>query len=174
MSSSLPAPLSDQVGRCVVVQVLGDAEAWVFDFDALPHTQQGDLVKHHLRAFDERMQREGKGDWAVRIKPFALLGHSMPREVLGRYDLSAPHEGILLLHAESGGVVYCAARDDERLAIAYPDVEAMEVRETHDPTPFDPSTAPFGYAVDRTPCEEFTLGELAMVMSLGGAELTFV
>jgi len=38
--------------------VCGDAEAYVFDFDALTDTQRADLVDTHLRAFADNLARQ--------------------------------------------------------------------------------------------------------------------
>jgi hypothetical protein len=170
----LPKPLNEWVGKCILVQIMGDAEAYLFDYDALPDEQRRALVDHHLRAFSARMKREGKDDWSKRVVPFALLGHSMPPEVRGRIDLSAPHEGVLLLHRESAGVLYCASNEDEQLAIAYPDTDALGAQETYLEDVWDPATTSFAYEVNRSECEGFTLGEIELTMSLGGAELTLV
>jgi hypothetical protein len=113
----MSSPLSDYIGKAIIVQVLGDAEAYVFDFAKLGDARQRELVTHHLAAFDARKRSEGKPEWSTMFVPFALLGESMPPAVRGKFDLSAPHEGVLLHHAETGALLYLASKGDAKLAI---------------------------------------------------------
>jgi hypothetical protein len=157
-----------------VVTVLGDADAYIFDFDALPTARKQELIRHHLAAFHARRLAEDKPDWAAKTVPFALLGHSIPPELLGRIDLSAPHEGVLMLHSESSTVLYVASNDDERLAVSHPEFEMLSLRKMGSRYELDAATTRFDYAVDRTESEGFTLGEIETFFQCSGAELTFL
>jgi hypothetical protein len=167
-------PLRKWFNKAVILDILGDAEAFVFDWEGLPPAKRQELVDHHLAAADDRLQAAGKGDWLQRLLPFALLGESLPRDVRGLFDLSAPHEGVLLWHVESGGILYCAHKDDPRLAIASHDLDSLNIRASFVDDTFDAARTTYAYAVDRSQSEEFTLGEIETRMEAAGTILRFV
>lgn len=166
--------VSDHVGKLTVVQVLGDAEAFVFDFAKLSSQRKAELVTHHLAAFDARKRNEGKADWAAEFVPFALLGHSMPRAILGRVDLSAPHEGVLLCHLKTGALLYAPSKADAKLVLMGTAPEMLEPRESFLSDVFDPEAQSYAYEVDRSESEGFTVGEIETLMTLAGGELTLI
>src|SRR6516162_9495763 len=55
--------MRDLSGRAMIVQILGDAEAYFFDFPRLSPVRRAEIVAHHLAAYDRRKQAEGKTDW---------------------------------------------------------------------------------------------------------------
>lgn len=178
-----PAPVREELeapslrelsGRAMIVQIVGDAEAYFFDFPRLSAARRAEIVAHHLAAYDRRKQAEGKADWHVHLVPIALLGESMPPPVRKRFDLSAPHEGVVLHHAESGALLYAASKDDDKLAILAPDLATIAPRPTFVGERFDPEQQTFAYAVDRSESQGFTLGEIETLMQAGGAELMLV
>jgi hypothetical protein len=158
----------------MIIHVVGDAEAYFFDFGKLAPAQRSELIEHHLAAYDRRKRDEGKPEWSAIFVPFALLGESMPPQVRGQFDLSAPHEGVLLLHPESGAVLYAASKDDDRLAIMAPDLDTLSPHASYVSDVYDPGTQSFAYAVDRSQSEGFTLGQIEMMMQLAGGELVMV
>lgn len=178
-----PAPAREQAkaptlrelsGRAMIVQILGDAEAYFFDFLRLSPERRREIVEHHLAAYDRRRQAEGKVDWVEHLVPIALLGESMPPPVRKRFDLSAPHEGVLLHHAETGALLYAASKDDDKLAILAPDLATISPRPTFVGETFDPEQQTFAYAVNRSESEGFTLGEIETMMQAAGADLMLV
>ncbi|MBM4782230.1 MAG: hypothetical protein GQE15_31510 [Archangiaceae bacterium] len=166
--------VSDHVGKLTIVQVLGDAEAFVFDFAKLSPQRQTELVTHHLAAFDARKQGEGKAGWVSEFVPFALLGHSMPPAILGRVDLSAPHEGVLLCHLKTGALLYAPSKADEKLVLMGTGPDMLEPRESFLSDVFDPNAQSYAYEVDRSECEGFTVGEIETLMTMAGGELTLI
>jgi hypothetical protein len=170
----MPTPFVDFCNQAVIVRILGDAEAFVFDFEALPKPKQEELVAHHLGAFDRRKRKEGKGDWLSRLVPFALLGESMPPAIRRQFDLSAPHEGVLLFHPETGAVAYCASKDDERLAIACPEAEMLSPQASYLKENYPAAKIDYAYDVDRSESENFTLGEIETLMTMNGVALQFI
>ncbi len=166
--------LRELSGRAMIVQILGDAEAYFFDFARLSPARRAEIVEHHLAAYDRRKQAEGKADWILSLVPIALLGESMPPPVRKRFDLSAPHEGVVLHHAETGALLYAASKDDERLAILAPDLATIAPRATFVSERFDPEQQTYAYAVDRSESQGFTLGEIETMMQAGGADLMLV
>jgi hypothetical protein len=169
-----PPPLDQLAGKAMIINVLGDAEAFFFDFGKLAPTRRDELIAHHLAAFDARKKNEGKANWADDFVPIALLGESMPPLIRGQFDLSAPHEGVLLHHAGTGALLYAASKDDEKLAIMAPDFETISPRDSYISDVFDPDLQSYAYSVDRSQSQGFTLGEIETVMRLAGAELTLV
>src|SRR5579862_8978243 len=84
-----PQPgVTDLAGKAMIIHILGDAEAYFFDFTRLSPARRDELIAHHLAAFDQRKKTEGEADWADQFVPIALLGESMPPPVRGRFDLS--------------------------------------------------------------------------------------
>lgn len=118
------APFANSI---VIFNVCGDAEAYVFDVDALAAPQREALVAGHLRAFVDNLQRQ-KRDPSDFV-PFALLGTSMPRAAQ-TFDMSAPHEGTLLLKRDSGRVLYVTAADDPRAFFVADSVAQLQLRES--------------------------------------------
>ncbi|MBL8940556.1 MAG: hypothetical protein JNM69_38790 [Archangium sp.] len=164
--------LIDHVGKLTIVQVLGDAEAFVFDFAKLSPQRQAELVSHHLAAFDTRKRAEGKAGWAAEFVPFALLGHSMPPAILGRVDLSAPHEGVLLCHLKTGALLYAPSKADGQLVLMGTAPDMLEPKASFLADVFDPNAQSYAYEVDRSDCEGFTVGEIETLMTMAGGELT--
>ncbi len=158
----------------MIVQILGDAEAYFFDFAKLSAARRAELIAHHLAAFDARKQGEGKTDWPDHFVPFALLGESMPPPVRQRFDLSAPHEGTVLYHPGTGALLYAASKDDDKLAILAPDLSTLSPQASFVSDVFDPNAQSYAYAVDRRDSQGFTLSEIETLMQTGGAELTLV
>ncbi|MBK9034877.1 MAG: hypothetical protein IPL61_27040 [Myxococcales bacterium] len=163
--------LAPHVGKLTIVTILGDAEAWFFDWATLPEAARADLLAHHLPAVRDRMAAT-KPDWLAKMQPVALLGESMPPPIRGRVDLSAPHSGVLLFAPEHEAVVYAPGGDDDRL-ILFADLEMLSPRDAIEAT-LDPAAAAFAYEVDRSESEGFTVGEIEMIMSMAGAELTLL
>jgi hypothetical protein len=161
-------------GKAMILQIVGDAEAYFIDFARLDPARRKELIAHHLAAYDARKQAEAKPDWHATLVPIALLGESMPPRVREQFDLSAPHEGVLLLHPETGAVLYAASKDDARLAIAAPDLATLAPKASFVSEVSDPASHSYAYAVDRSESEGFTLGQIELMMQLGGAELTLV
>ena len=56
--------VADFAGRAMLVQILGDAEAYFFDFARLGADKRSELIEHHLAGFDRRKRGEGRTDWA--------------------------------------------------------------------------------------------------------------
>ena len=161
-------------GKTMIIQIVGDAEAYFFDFAKLDPQRRGELVEHHLAAWDHRQRAAGKSDWTEHFVPFALVGESIPPSVRGRLDLSAPHEGLLLYHAASGAVLYAASKDDEKLAILAPDLDSLSTTESDITEVVDPTDQSYAYAVDRAISQGFTLGQIEELMQTMGASLTMV
>lgn len=118
-------PFANQI---VVFSVCGDAEAWVFDIDAIGAEERAALVATHLKAFAEQLRRRGS-DLLGEYEPFALLGNSMPAAALGVVDLGAPHEGTLLRKKKNGAIFYVAAADDVRGYFVADDATTLGFRE---------------------------------------------
>jgi hypothetical protein len=81
---------------------------------------------------------------------------------------------VLLLHPESGAVLYAASKDDDKLAIMAPDLDTLSPHASYVSDVIDPGRMSYAYAVDRSQSEGFTLGQIEMMMQLAGAELTLV
>jgi hypothetical protein len=94
--------------------------------------------------------------------------------VRGRFDLSAPHEGVILLHPQSNALLYAASKDDNRLAILAPDLATIAPHDSFVDEVFDPNAQSFAYSVDRSESQGFTLGEIETLMQTAGAQLTLV
>jgi len=166
--------LADLVGRAMIVQILGDAEAFFFDFAKLSPARRAELIEHHVDAYDRRKHAEGKPNWTEELVPVALLGESMPPAIRGRFDLSAPHEGLVLWHAPSGALLYAASKHDDKLAILAPDLATISPHESFVEEVFDPDRQSYAFAVDRSQSEGFTLAEIETLMQTSGAQLTLV
>jgi hypothetical protein len=153
----MDAALTPHLGRVVVYTVLGDAEAFVFDFDALSGAQRAALVAGHLAAFEANLK--GRGRSIDEFPPFALLGNSMPAGPGGTVDLSAPHEGALVTKRATGAVYYVSAADDLRLWEVADSVAALNFRESCVDRVFTPAALVF----DAPPTTHtgFTLDEWA-------------
>ena len=106
--------------------------------------------------------------------PVALLGESMPPPVRGRFDLSAPHAGVVLFHRPTGALLHSAGKHDERLAVMAPDVEMISPNESFVADVFDPAEQSYAYAVDGGESDGFTRANIEMLMQTGGAELILV
>src|SRR5258708_7163494 len=65
----IASALADLTGRAMIVQIVGDAEAYFFDFDRLGSDKRAELIEYHLAAFDRRKRAEGKLDWAESFVP---------------------------------------------------------------------------------------------------------
>src|SRR5512140_2282213 len=76
--------IAELVGRAMIVQILGDAEAFFFDFSKLSAARRRELISHHADAYDQRKHSEGKPNWTDELIPVALLGESMPPAIRGR------------------------------------------------------------------------------------------
>lgn len=159
------------VGKAMIIDIVGDAEAYFFDFHRLSDEHRAELLTHHLAAYDQRKRDEGKHDWWQAVVPIALLGESMPPKIRGLFDLSAPHEGVVLRHSESGALLYAASKDDDKLAVLAPDLESISPRESYISDVFDPSRQSYAFAVDRSESEGFTLSQIELLMQMGGMEL---
>jgi len=166
--------LADLAGRTMIVQIAGDAEAYFFDFERLGEGKRGELIAHHLAAFDRRKRAEGKTDWAESFVPVALLGESMPPPVRGRFDLSAPHEGVLLFHRPTGALLHASSKDDEKLAVLAPDLESISPSATFVDEVFDPAEQSYAYSIDRSESQGFTRSNIELLMQTSGAELMLV
>ena len=159
----------------MIVQILGDAEAYFFDFAKLSATKRAELIAHHLAAFDARKQGEGKADWADHFIPFALLGESMPPPDARRASISRRRtKGSVLYHPGTGALLYAASKDDDKLAILVPDLSTLSPQASFVSDVFDPNAQSYAYAVDRRDSQGFTLSEIETLMQTGGAELTLV
>lgn len=101
------------VNQMVVFSVCGDAEAWIFDGEALTPDDRVALAKAHLAAFSDQLRSRGV-DLFAEFEPFALLGTSMPAAARNAVDLSAPHEGAFLRKKKNGAIFYVAGADDLR------------------------------------------------------------
>jgi len=167
-------PLAAHNGKAMIIQILGDAEAYFFDYDQLSDAQRRELVEYHLAAWDARQRAEGATDWADTFVPVALIGESMPPDVRGRFDLSAPHEGVVLFHRPTGALLHASSKDDDQLAVMAPDVETISPAPSFVDDVFDPADQSFAYAVNREQSEGFTRANIVMLMQTGGAELILV
>lgn len=167
-------PLDAHAGKAMIIQILGDAEAYFIDFTRLSSAQRRELVDHHLAAWDARKRAEGQTDWAESFVPVALIGESMPPDVRGRFDLSAPHEGVVLFHKPTGALLHASSKDDDQLAVMAPDVETISPSASYVDDIFDPAEQSFAYTVDRSQSEGFTRSEIVTMMQAGGAELILV
>jgi hypothetical protein len=137
----MDASLTPHLGRVVLYTVLGDAEAFVFDFDALSVAQRAALVAGHLAAFAANLK--GRGRSVDEFPPFALLGESMPPEPGGTVDLSAPHEGALVTKRTTGAVYYVSAADDLRAWHVADSIAALGFRESCVDRVFTPAELTF-------------------------------
>jgi hypothetical protein len=156
----------------MIIQILGDAEAFFLDFSKLSDAQRRELVDHHLAAWDARKRTEGQPNWSDSFVPVALIGESMPPEVRDRFDLSAPHEGVVLFHRGTGALLHASSKDDDQLAVMAPDVESISPAPSYVSDVFEPET--FAYRVNRAESEGFTRANIVMLMQTGGAELILV
>lgn len=170
----IASALADLAGRAMIVQIVGDAEAYFFDFDRLGADKRGELIEYHLAAFDRRKRAEGKADWAESFVPVALLGESMPPPVRTQFDLSAPHEGVLLYHRPTGALLHASSKDDEKLAVLAPDLETISPIASYVDEVFDPAEQTYAYAIDRSQSEGFTRSNIELLMQTSGAELMLV
>ena len=142
-----------------------------FDFDRLGADRRAELIEHHLAAWDARKRSEGQPSWAETFVPVALLGESMPPPVRGRFDLSAPHAGVVLYHRPTGALLHSAGKHDEKLAVMAPDIETISPRESFLGDVFDPAEQSYGYAVDGEESDGFTRANIEMLIQTGGAQL---
>ncbi len=166
--------VADLSGRAMIVQILGDAEAYFFDFVRLGADKRAELIDHHLAGFAARKRAEGKSDWAESFVPVALIGESMPPVVRARFDLSAPHEGVLIFHRGTGALLHASSKDDAQLAVLAPDLGALSPAASFVDEIFDPADQSYAYEVDRRDSRGFTLGQIELLMQTGGAQLTLV
>jgi len=167
-------PLDTHAGKAMIIQILGDAEAYFIDFTRLTDAQRRELIEHHLAAWDARKRAEGQAGWADTFVPVALIGESMPPVVRGRFDLSAPHEGVMLFHKPTGALLHASSRDDDQLAVMAPDVETISPTASYVDEVFDPAEQSFAYSVDRSASQGFTRSEIVTMMQAGGADLILV
>ncbi len=107
---------------------LGDIEGYFFDWDSLNDERKEQLKENHFFELNKWCNENEKQTWLNFIKPFALIGHSIPPDILDQIDLSAPHEGMLFKHILNGGVLYCSNTNDNRLAIMSPEAKQFEFR----------------------------------------------
>ena len=167
-------PLSPHAGKAMIIQILGDAEAYIFDFARLSDAQRRELIEHHLAAWDARKRAEGQPGWTDTFVPVALIGESMPPDVRGRFDLSAPHEGVVLFHKPTGALLHASSKDDDQLAVMAPDIETISPQASFVDEVFDPAEQSFAYTVNRAESEGFTRANIVMLMQTGGADLILV
>lgn len=161
--SKAPAALHPFLNTIAILNVCGDAEAWVFDHASLSAAQQQALVDTHLKAFDANLRRQKRS--LSEFTPFALFGTSMPAAARNALDLSAPHEGTLLYKNDTGRVLYVSAADDLRAWFVADSVARLGLRES--------SAAVRGavdYAGEPTTTTGFTLEQYA----IGGNKLAQV
>ncbi len=150
--------LDEWKNRLVVFTVLGDAEAFVVDWSALSDAQKKDFAARHLGAFVQNIEKRKRS--LSEFTPIALIGQSMPDEVLETVDLSADHEGTLIAGNQSGRLFYVAAGDDPCAYLAYDSAAEMAPRGSFRDEPFDPKTLTFGG--EPTQKTGFTLAEWKM------------
>jgi hypothetical protein len=141
-----------------ILQVLGDAEVFLFDWVALTEAQRAALLATHLRAFDRNARRKRGPEWAAELVPFGLLGTSMPEVVRERVELSAPHEGCLLFDRRRDRVLYVSGADDLRAFVAYEAASQMRLAGSAHREPF--SIGEIDFAGPPTEHTGFTLAEL--------------
>jgi hypothetical protein len=146
-------PFQNQVA---IFNVCGDAEAFVFDFAALPAAQQAALVAAHLQAFEANLRRQKRS--LVEFTPFALLGTSMPAAAQSALDLSAPHEGTLLIKNATGSVLYVTAANDHRAFFVADSIDALGLRESSARV-----RGPLDFTATPTATTGFTLEQYAIV-----------
>jgi len=168
------AIVAELSGRAMIVRILGDAEAYFFDFARLGPDKRAELIEHHLAGFDRRKRGEGRFDWAESFVPVALIGESMPPTVRSQFDLSAPHEGVLVFHRGTGALLHASSKDDTQLAVLAPDLGTLAPTPTYLDEVFDPGEQSYAYEVDRSASRGFTLGQIELLMHSGGAQLTLV
>ena len=147
----------------VVFSVCGDAEAWIFDAEAIPPDERAALVKTHLAAFSDQLRSRGV-DLFADFEPFALLGTSMPAAARNAVDLSAPHEGAFLRKKKNGAIFYVAAADDLRGYFVADDAGQISFREAGAQV-----KGPVTYGAAPTMRTGFTLEQYA----IGGNALTW-
>jgi hypothetical protein len=167
-------PLSAHAGKAMIIQILGDAEAYFFDFDRLDASKRRELIEHHLAAWDARKRAEGQTAWAESFVPVALLGESMPPTVRDRFDLSAPHAGVMLYHRGTGALLHAASKDDAKLALMAPDIETISPKASVVSEVFEPARQTYAFAVESSESDGFTRAGIEMLMQTGGAELVLV
>lgn len=167
-------PLAPHAGRAMIIQILGDAEAFFFDFDRLGADKRAELISHHLAAWDARKKAEGHAAWAETFVPVALLGESMPSTVRERFDLSAPHAGVVLYHRPTGALLHGAGKHEAKLALMAPDVESISPKESFLADVFDPAEQSYAVAITNPEADGFTRANIEMLMATGGAELVLV
>ena len=166
--------VADFSGRAMIVRILGDAEAYFFDFARMGPDKRAELIEHHLAAFDERKKAEGKADWTESFVPVALIGESMPPVVRARFDLSAPHEGVLVFHRGTGALLHASSKEDDQLAVLAPDLGMLSPSPSAVHDWWDPAEQSYAYEVDRRESRGFTLSQIELLMQTGGAQLTLV
>jgi len=164
--------ISDWYGKLTVFTVLGDAEAFVFDWSALSPAQQSAFVAKNLAAFKANIEKKGKP--FTNYVPIALVGESMPGAVQSTVDLSAPHEGTLLLVPSRGGsILYVSAADDPCAWLAYENEAKLGLRGSFRDEPYDMKSMDFGgeptkktgFSLDQW---KMATGGLAMVIGQRG------
>jgi len=167
-------PLAAHAGRAMIIQILGDAEAYFFDFDRLGQDKRAELIAHHLAAWDARKKSEGQAAWAETFVPVALLGESMPESVREQFDLSAPHAGVVLFHRPTGALLHAAGKHDAKLALMAPDVESISPKPSFLGDHFEPADQSYAVTITNDQADGFTRANIEMLMQTGGAELILV
>jgi hypothetical protein len=153
--------ITSRFNKLVIIQVLGDAEAFFFDWTKLNDAQKTALIARHAAKFADKMAHKRKEpNWPDDTVPFALLGTSMPGEVQRVVDLSAKHEGLLLYRKASGRVLYVAASDDD---VAYSPWDKLDQLETNDSFHQEAfAVEKLDFAGPPTQRTGFTLGQLRL------------
>ena len=147
-------------GKLVIVHIMGDAEAFYFDWTALDPGQRARIIHDHLAAFEHNLRAQGR-DWQGELIPFALLGTSLPAAVRDYVEeLSAPHEGTLLMKRSNGRIYYCAAADDYRAYAVYDAPDKIPVADSHLLQPFDVRGLDFATGEGPTSRRGFTLEQM--------------
>ena len=167
-------PLAAHAGRAMIIQSLGDAEAYFFDFDRLGQDKRAELIAHHLAAWDARKKSEGQAAWAETFVPVALLGESMPDSVREHFDLSAPHAGVVLFHRPTGSLLHAAGKHDAKLALMAPDIESISPKPSFLGDHFEPADQSYAVTITNDEADGFTRANIEMLMQTGGAELILV
>ncbi len=153
--------IADAFDKVIVMRIVGDAEAYFFDWQQLSARQREAFVASHLTAFGARAKAINL-HWHEKYVPFALLGHSMPPEV--DIDLSAPHQGVLLVDSELGTIYHCSSNQDSRLAILFTDPKELVLSPVvvqHGPAS---AAVNFRYEVDSNDYGDFTLSQIDVLM----------
>lgn len=167
-------PLAAHAGRAMIIQIVGDAEAYFFDFDRLGQDKRAELIAHHLAAWDARKKSEGQAAWAETFVPVALLGESMPESVREQFDLSAPHAGVVLFHRPTGALLHAAGKHDAKLALMAPDIESISPKPSFLGDLFEPADQSYAVSITNDEADGFTRANIEMLMQMGGAELILV